>query len=764
MNDVGRYELRLYGRDELMNALVKRAVQGGTITVVRGPPGIGKTAILKALRDRLLVENLVNAPMYHELMHDESPVDRLVSNLSNELLDLSVLPRSDLTELRTVISSFSLRHVWKLVTSMTIDIMSHFKTKNTYQTLSGFLHEFYLPTSFRAQAKRLAYKKREHPFSAFRDLLSALDSAHITGCILIDAIDKAGQEMRSSLEVLAANLPSTWSLVLALNDETNDGVEVLRTMIPTLSYYGASERVVSGLTDNDVSEWYLAKHGRNPQLTEVRKAVGATGGRPLFLLNWVSDPEGNPISELVPDGVWDGYRRQVTDLPEDARSLLARLALFPEEIEFSLELCATLSRADNFEAAEATISRLIQANFLHRTQARMYQFSHALIREMVRSREVAVLKEAALDVLSAFVDHLPDWKGVFSDYAKLQLYEYAGQADKVQQLAEPTGAQLRAAGMSEAALNAFELASHHADPDAESRLSCQLQIAEIHVERGYYDQALTLLNTETWIGSSRKPEADKIAGTALLRLNRYSEAKTRLREADHGFQQSGDRVNSLSARRRLSTVLLDQDQCQEAIKLAASLVEEARQEHLPRLLFARCLRTLARALARAGRYQEAVDAAQQAIKIAKDKEARRDEGNGHLALAEAWRHSGDYKLAIDSYASALTVAKELANRDSLLWSTLGMSDALLLLHNLGAAKKELVHLGSFLANGRDIYPLEHCHWNLSLATIGWLCDDDGSREALSAAVDDYRRFSIEWPAEYARVLVTEQSPPWPKKL
>ena len=766
MNDVAQNSPCLYGRDDLLDRLVRRAKQGGAITIVRGPSGIGKTAILDALHDRILINRVVKVPMHHRLKSQIEPVDHLVADLSSQLLDRDVLPSSGLPTLRTALNSRSLRHGWKLGASVLLDLVGHVTptTNKTAETLLQILQETSQSASHRAEAERVAGNKGEHLLTAFLGLLSALASARMDGCILIDTIDNASQAMRASLEALAANLPPTWSLVLTLNDETAAGIEVLRTVLPSLFYHGASEVLVPGLTPEDASVWYLAERGQHPPFAEATGAVQAAGGRPLFLRDWVADLDGGSIQQSVLGRLGEYYSQRVTALPEDARSLLVRLALLPEDLDFPLELCAALSHKASYEAAETTAYRLVEANFLYRTPADTYQFVHDLTREMARSRSAAVLKEAALDTLSTLADASAYLTGVSEDYAKLRLYEHAGQSAKIQLLAAPTGARLHAEGMSEAALNAFGLALQHTGPDAESRLGCQLQIAEIHVERGFYEEALSRLDVEVWSGNGIKPKADLVAGTALLRLNRYSEATTRLREADYGFRQSGNQSNSLSARRRLSTVLLDLDQCEESAELAGCLVKEARREQLPSLLLAKCLRTLARALARRGHSEEAASAAREAIEIAIADGARRDEGNGYLALAEAQRHGGKYKSAIISYASAITIAKELVNRDSLLWSTLGLSDALLLLCKVDRAEEELTRLNPLLAKSEDIHPLEHRHWGLSLATIGWLCGRDGSQEALSSAVEAYKRFSIGWPDDYASDLREKMWPPWPKKL
>ena len=770
MKDVARDTPPLYGRDDFLDALVTRAVQGGAITVVHGPSGIGKTAILDTLCDRILVDAHVRVLIHHRLISQNESVDYLVAGLSRQLLDRTDLPSPDLPMLRKSLGSGSLRHGWKLGASMLLDLIRQVTPlAKTTEALLQVLQETIQSASPRAQAERLADKRGEHLFNAFLDLLSALASARMVGCILIDTIDKANQAMRESIEALAANLPPTWSLVLTLNDETEAGIEVLRKMVPSLSYLKASKFPVPGLTLEDASVWYFAERGQHPPFSEAQCAVQAAGGRPLFLRDWVAGLDGGSMQQSVLERLGEYYSQRVTALPEDARSLLVRLALLPEGFDFPLELCAALSHKDSHEAVESTAIRLVKANFLDEVSAGTYRFVHDLTREMARSRPAIVLKEAALDVLSALeaLSGLADapayLSGASVDYARLLLHKYADQSEEIQQLAAPTGARLLAAGMNETALNAFELALEHTDHQAD-RLGCLLQIAEIHVERGLYEKALSLLDVEIWNGSSMRPKADLVAGTALLRLNRYSEATTRLRKAHHRFRQSGDRMNSLSARRRLSTVLLDQDQCEESAELAASLVEEARREHLPPLLLAKCLRTLARALARGGQFDEAADAARHAIEIARAHNARRDEGNGRLALAEARRHGGDYEGAINSYASAVTIAKELANRDSLLWSTLGMSDALLLLRDVGGAESELARLTPLLEKGEGVHPLEHCHWNLSLAIVGWIRGRDGSREALSGAVKAYNRFSIGWPAKYVSGLVEDEWPPWPQKL
>jgi hypothetical protein len=119
--------------------------------------------------------------------------------------------------------------------------------------------------------------------------------------------------------------------------------------------------------------------------------------------------------------------------------------------------------------------------------------------------------------------------------------------------------------------------------------------------------------------------------------------------------------------------------------------------------------------------------------------------------------------AIVNYEKAIWIAETIANRDSFLWSSLGLADALLLKGELARAKQALEPVGEIVRNASSHYPLENLHWQLSTATVGYI-NRELSDTDLKAAAAQYQSLRITWPEAYVRAVLTDGKPTVAKDL
>lgn len=167
---------------------------------------------------------------------------------------------------------------------------------------------------------------------------------------------------------------------------------------------------------------------------------------------------------------------------------------------------------------------------------------------------------------------------------------------------------------------------------------------------------------------------------------------------------------------------------------------------------ASCYQALARSLAFRSNSVEALAIAQKSLDIALSAHSVRAEGNAYLAFGEVYRHGYSLSDAIPNYEKAIKIAETIGNRDSFLWSALGLADALCLDGEYIRAKRVLERVGSIVKNAASRYPLEHLHWQLSKATLDYIENEIDDSELVGAA-EQYDWLGISWPLVYTQNII-----------
>jgi AAA ATPase-like protein len=143
-----------------------------------------------------------------------------------------------------------------------------------------------------------------------------------------------------------------------------------------------------GLRERDVAEVVERVAGRRPSDRVVRAIHAATEGNPFFVDEVVRllsaeghlDSEAQVLGLRIPDGVRETIRHRLAPLPDRARILLATASVIGREFRFD-----TLKRVCELDAAEldGALSEAVDAGVIVERPAAIgaYGFSHGLIRE-----------------------------------------------------------------------------------------------------------------------------------------------------------------------------------------------------------------------------------------------------------------------------------------------------------------------------------------------------------------------------------------------
>ena len=110
-----------------------------------------------------------------------------------------------------------------------------------------------------------------------------------------------------------------------------------------------------------------------------------------------------------------------------------------------------------------------------------------------------------------------------------------------------------------------------------------------------------------------------------------------------------------------------------AEKQALNMLELANKIQANPFIIAKTMESAVRSLAFTNKCDEGVKLGFKALEIAQKYQFKKIEGNAHLSIAECYRHHQMLNEAEEHYIMACEIARKIANRDSFIWSSLGLS-------------------------------------------------------------------------------------------
>ncbi len=759
-------ESRLYGRERLIQEILNRTLQDGSCrTLIRGVSGIGKTALMRVLNRRFLTLREVSA--FYEIDSSTHSLAFILTELLSQIL-VQVTNTSD------GVSKFQ-NSLHRLL-SQKSNIYASMVLQNTAKNLSTdkmLIIQSLLTSSTKnldiPDASAFRVESGEY-LAGFLSIITALSENEISGSILIDRIEGSSEFIHSSVNDLIMRLPSDWPLIISCNDETPEGIDALERIQARMAYINGTEIRLLPLSIQDLEEWVKAVRGQTVDLSELGQVLNNCDGRPLFLQDWVSKLSSEASRQSVIKRISAYYTQRIKKLTVDARHLLRYLSIMPSHSIFSFDSCESILKAKspsniNIDTYDV-LSELETSRFLERypSDPNRFVFVHDVTQKYVFDQLPSTFVATGARVLLAALE-VGDLSYINPQqaYTKIVLSSLTGYQEEVLELSFPTAKVLIHNGSYILARQVYEIGLKAAEKinSVEGLEKCKIGIASICHDTGYYEEGMRILDEVDITGLSTLINAHihLLRGEILLRMNKYKEALKELRRAESMYKLTGDSIGQISTGKCKNVVLRDLGKYEQAVKQAYDLVKRTRKTDSPPLIKASCLRALARSLAFVPKLQEALSAANEALQIAVKEHSMREEGNAHLAIGESYRHGGVNSpdllmLAVKHYKTAIEIGSSILNRDSVLWSSLGLADAFLLLGQLDEAQQELNRIAPIVVN-ENSHPLEHAHWQLSEMTIKYL---KGTivEEELWRSAGKYEKFAIDWPKNYIGMLVASK--------
>jgi tetratricopeptide (TPR) repeat protein len=769
---------KLYGRDNLLSEVQRKLLAKKTCRILlRGPSGIGKSEFQRGLQSALKRNHEDFVCLHYEVKSSAHSIQDALSDLAVQLLQQIDTPSSRFEDFRAALNQFEFEHTWSLAAAALFDAASVLapNLKKTVESLLSVIQSASKISSLRSTAERITKTGNDDLLAGFIRLIEALDAKGIHGCILIDRIEAGSQAILSASNALVSNLPPSWGIVITVNDEIPEGLKAIEQLQPQITYVGGEKHRLQPLDLSALEVWTQDIQGEIPAIDALLQVLQNCGGRPLYLRDWVHGLITESETKLILDNrLGDYYDQRLNTLKEDSNWLLRRLAILPENSTFSFEFCHRLlsTRKSSIEpdASWEVILDLISKNFLEREQGTVDNFRlvHAVVRyHIFKQLPQAVVQSAAAAIIETLNVSGSFTENPYQAYTQVVLSSLAGYHEKVKQLALPTASKLVYNGAYTPALQVYDLClkATFSSDNPELMAQAVIGVATVLLHTGYYQEALARI--DVGLAGATSPSLQSqitlLRGEIYMRLNRYSQALEEINKAYANCSELGDVRGQILAEKIVNTILRDLGKYQEAVTQSRALVQRAKNSLEPCPLLASCYQALARSLAFIPNPSEGASAAEQSLEIATASHSIRAEGNAHLAFGEVYRHGGQWDNAITHYEKAIKIAETIANRDSFLWSSLGLADTLLLKGRYNEVEQVLDRIGEIVKNAPVHYPIEHLHWQFSKATVHYLEGDITESELLYAA-ERYDMLQISWPLRYARRIIEEGKPAIPKTM
>jgi|GEM_PF-4522278 len=582
--------------------------------------------------------------------------------------------------------------------------------------------------------------------SALLDLLHAVNDAGLRGTIVVDQIERASDTVTATVLAVARDLPTGWSLIVAANDETPAGVQWLKDHWPDFAYANAERLELQALERPAVEEWYLHEHGELPDNDELSRVMIGTQGRPLVLEEWITGKSS--VNELP--GVWSRlgpyYAARIGALPPPVRSLLRKLAMFPEGSALDFSFIHAISGNSSTQETLDTVTQLVDGLFLEPVHNPLsddtrYAFRHTIIQlHALHGLPPAVRQELAISVLSR-LQQSPQMEEGLRSWSLGRLAIAAADDDSGPETALRAGRTLLSRGLF---IDASELLREAADTFQGSGSASRMTVAyaEALIGLGRYEAALEVLDGL----EERSAEHLLATGRALLRLNRYDGAIEALTSAKNGFLEDADTEGACSAERDLITIERDLGHYDLAVSRSLDLLSQV-TDQTPDHVTAAIQRTLARSFALSGDTDKAVRAAEIALQLA-EPVGPSATATATLALGEAHRHARRIDDALVAYTESARVARLTGNRDCYLWAVLGAGDSLRIAGRQMDARSQIDEALSWVQTATDSHPLEALHFGLLAALLESDQTPIGEPPGVVDLVLGYEALGIDWPSRW----------------
>ena len=725
--------------------------------LMRGPSGIGKSEVVKAVHREILADGY-EAAMIHEVESPAHTTDTLIDDLAGQLIASDIFPLTNPREFAQSIIRVARDKTWSIASAALLDLTGRILpgSRAVADELVKQISKELGQTAPHAMVKRLRSNASQDLIVGLLNILRALDQLGVPGSIIIDQAEASSETVREALLGIATQLPERWGMLIAVNDELPEGIDFINRVWPRLAYAGGLQIVLQPLGVGALEAWCLRERASVPGRIELESVISNCQGRPLLLREWVSGASGDAEIANIWQRLGPYYLRRLNSLSRDAKAVIRSLALLPAASKFPLPFIARIAGVSSNTQAFEIVEELVNAQFLEPdSEVDTYRFVHDVTkRQVTLATPRAVIKESAANVVAA-LKSLEQVQDDLQRRYEMAMLEYrAEDYSSFLVSALPTASDLKARGSYGPAIELyrayFSVGAERMSSSAE--IEARLGMSSVLHATGYYYEGLRFVeNADAWPGL-QGARGLLIRSKHLLRLDRFEEARATIASAQDRYSASDNYEGVMQCEKEDVTILRDLGRYQDAVAKATDLVSRASQYKVSQEVLASCYRALARSLAFTGPMEEAVAAGNQALGLALTTSPS-DVGNAHLALGEAYRLGDQSIQGIKHYDMAAQLALSVGNRDSYLWSMLGLSDCHFLLGDLSTAHNLLIPVGEIVRLSPSRYPLEHLHWRISSLAIDYLSGDDVF-DLLMSTISAYAELGVVWPQTYVAKLTS----------
>jgi tetratricopeptide (TPR) repeat protein len=650
----------LFGRDvELQYILEKLLSKNNCRILLKGSSGIGKSQFQRTLQSLIRNDYPEFVCLHHEIKSTTSTLQDVLSALSIQLLEQANLQGDRLSDFRKSLNQMGFDHALSLAIAVLVDTVSFLAPtlKKTTESLLTVLKDTSQNSSYQLTAEKIAKAGKDDLLSGFLRLIEILDSNGIYGCILLDRIEVGSTLLLSFTEALLVNLPTSWGVIITINDEIPDGLKSIEQIYPRIKYVGGESRKLHDLDFQALMTWTQSVRKEVPNVDEVQRVLENCSGRPLYLKDWVNGLISTQNTELLlNDRLGEYYKQRINSLTDEARWLLLRLAIFPANSSFLFDFLTKLfllkNQGNTYESTWKIISELESKNFLEvdSYSADSYRLVHTVIRNHIfLNIPRPVLKDAASSIIQILENIHENTDESQYNYTEILLASFADKNEIVLNKAIQTADKLIASAAYMPALEVYKLYLKtfnltNFNDFNESKAKAVIGISKILLHTGYYPEALKNLDSIDFSSqalrnlSFMKPQIDLIRGEILMRLNRYEQANISLEVAFNAYTIKNNIDGMLEAYLHKNTIYRDLGEYDIAVSQAQNMVQLAENSSTSPLQLASCYLALARSLSFVSKCDDALILSQKALDIANSKNLLRKKGNVFLTFGEAFRH------------------------------------------------------------------------------------------------------------------------------
>lgn len=721
----------------ILRAIVAQAVKGRTIFTLEGPSGVGKSVLLSGAAQRLLEskgfrgiaqlnaaqlrgEGLAIAAIYTQLSHLNIDSEAVVVALRKRLTD--ELPQT----LRKLLGA-ALQDVAKAL---------EIKAEKTVEVVRDIVTGKDAHTSVETTLKTLDDDNLRYFLKWYLD---GLVEGGNTVIIAFDNFDAADQSLVSLVRFLIKEKPSGVTLLLANNTESGDNANWDRTLAHVRASSGWPVTIAE-LGPTDISTWFAAILGRNPTATELNEIVEKSHGRAVAVKLAIAERHGNGAGAVYPD--YSGYaERTRRQLSADSRDVAELLAVLNRDATVPTTLLATAAANLGVKNLGAALDQLGDTRQVTVNDG-MISLSHSVLRDAWRDG----LLEPRLQQLGAA------WFAAVSTFEPSR-FATADVSGLIPAIAGPLLRNKPVDDIIQISRNLITSGQHGIglelldrtwsfdanNAEGANMLPQALIAAKTRLELGRYgeaDDALRYAEQVVQDGSAAAMDTLLLRMKLALRRNAYSALAplaVKLRQAGSNAQAQIEGELILNTAYRDSMDLRALESSNRRLLSLRGTASEVQQNEIHR--------ALARACAKLGDLTLALDEANSAVATGLSLDSIRALGNCHLARAEVLRYREAFSESVAEYRTAIDIARAFGNRDSQIWSLLGMAAAQIRASDQDLAKVTLAEASALLAEPGYEHPLETAHLRLLQKLNG--SGDFASSEILAA----YSGLGIEWPRE-----------------